>query len=257
MGGAEAEALRTAFSSSNFWSGISTIVAVGLFVELAVLLFFSKATPRSEWVLLLLATLLILIGVVGEYEFGSKAAQLSEKAVADAQRDAKQAEQRAEEANLALAQFKAPRAISPEQRDCIVEKMKEFAGQEYTGMIGSGVVDAQELWREIGLSLDLAGWKNWCCVSRPIDRLYGHEATIWQAPVGGVHIFWPTLGPNDLSRPLEEQRAKALKADGMRPPAQALAEALTAEGLPAFSGPMIDINNHPVVVISIGPKPQK
>jgi hypothetical protein len=63
------------------------------------------------------------------------------------------------------------------------------------------------------------------------------------------------LDPNDIKLPPEEQRAKALKADGMGPPAQALAEALTAEGLAAFSGLMI--NYHPVVVISIEPKPQK
>jgi hypothetical protein len=154
--------------------------------------------------------------------------------------------------------FKAPRTISPEQQKRITEKMKEFAGQEYTGMIGAGVADdSRDLWSEIGLALDLAGWKNWCCVSRPVDSNRGHPVTIWPAALGGVHVFWPSVGMSEMGLPPEERDARAQRADRMIPAAEALAEALTTEGLPAFAGPIEEVPNHPVVVISIGPKPQQ
>jgi hypothetical protein len=156
--------------------------------------------------------------------------------------------------SIDLAKFKAPREISPEQQKRITEKMKEFTRQEYTGWVTPGVVDAWMLWKEIGSSLDMVGWKFWCFISRPIDKLYGHEASIWQAPFRGVMIFWPIINPNEIGLPQEELQAKAGKADAMRPPAQALAEALTAEGLPAVGGPIAEVPNHPVVVVAIGPK---
>jgi hypothetical protein len=149
----------------------------------------------------------------------------------------------------------APRTLNDKERNRIAEKMKEFAGQEYTGWVAPGVLDAWMLWREIGSSLDMAGWKIWCCVSRPTVQLLGHEASVWQAPSGGVRIFWPTINPSEIALPQEELDAKALRADRMRPAAQALAKALTVEGLPAFGGPIAEIPNHPVVVVAIGPKP--
>jgi hypothetical protein len=134
--------------------------------------------------------------------------------------------------SIVTAQSKAPRAISVQERNRISAKMQAYAGEEYTGLIGSGVIDGWDLWREIALSLDLAKWKFWCCVSRPIDQLNGHEASVWQAPIGNIHIFWAT--------------------PGKRGAADALANALSAEGLRAFSGP-IDYG-YPVVVVAIGAK---
>jgi hypothetical protein len=154
--------------------------------------------------------------------------------------------------SIDLARLKAPRGISPEQQKQISEKVKEFAGQEYAGLVAPGVGDAWVLWERIAFSLDQAGWKFWCCVSRPIDRLYAHDASIWQGPPsGGVVMFWPAVMYERGIAP-EELQTRARKATG---PAQALAKALTAEGLTAFSSPRIDVNNHPVVVVAIGPKP--
>jgi hypothetical protein len=154
-------------------------------------------------------------------------------------------------------QLAAPREISPEEQNRITEKMKEFAGQEYAGLVAPGVGDAWLLWERIASSLDHAGWKFWCCISRPIDRLYGHEASIWQGPSGGVQIFWPVVIPNDRGLPTEELQTRARKAWGMHLPAQALAKALTAEGLTAFGFARIDVTYgvHPVVVVAIGPRP--
>jgi hypothetical protein len=106
----------------------------------------------------------------------------------------------------------APRTLNDKERNRIAEKMKEFTGQEDTGWVAPGVVDAWMLWSEIGSSLDMAGWKFWCCISRPIDKLYGHEASIWQAPFRGVMIFWPTI--NDRA-----PRGGVRAAVGLRSPA--------------------------------------
>jgi len=64
-----------------------------------------------------------------------KTNEISEQIIADTRK-------RAAAAELALAQVKAPRAITSEERNRIAKKMKEFADQEYAGPIGSGVVDA-------------------------------------------------------------------------------------------------------------------
>jgi hypothetical protein len=91
--------------------------------------------------------------------------------------------------SIDLAQLKAPRAISPDQRNRIAEKMKQFAGQQYTGLIGSGVADAGDLWREIGLSLDSAGWQFWCCIPKTIVRLSAHEVSITPVAPEGILIL--------------------------------------------------------------------
>ena len=115
-------------------------------------------------------------------------------------------------------QIKAPRSISLSERHRITAKMQAFAGQEYTGYVASGASDAGDLWREISLVLELAQWKPWCCLSRPITQAYGPVASIWEVPIGNIHIFWTS--------------------PAQQPAADALAKALSAEGLSAFSGPM-------------------
>jgi multidrug efflux pump subunit AcrA (membrane-fusion protein) len=100
-------------------------------------------------VVLILGAAAVLIGTIGAIvmsgvreQFANERISANETATAQAtaesdaaKRDAAAAteraalaEQRAAEANLELARFKAPRAISPEQRNRIAEKMKEFIG---------------------------------------------------------------------------------------------------------------------------------
>jgi hypothetical protein len=116
--------------------------------------------------------------------------------------------------SIVTAQSNAPRAISVQERNRISAKMQAYAGEEYTGLIGSGVTDGWDLWREIGLSLDLAKWNFWCCVSRPIDQPYGHEASIWQAPIGNIHIFY-TIPATPAMRGAADALANALSAEGL------------------------------------------
>jgi hypothetical protein len=100
---------------------------------------------------LLVFGILVVIGVGGESIFGIRAwwnnrklqsiqreidaqkTRLAQKeseafsaAIAAATQRAAEAEARAAEANLALAQFKAPRTITPQQRDRVVEAIRQF-----------------------------------------------------------------------------------------------------------------------------------
>jgi hypothetical protein len=143
-------------------------------------------------------------------------------------------------AQLELAKLKAPRAISPEQRVRISELMHEFAGQEYWGMVASDVADAWDLWREISLALDLAGWKRLPPPGLAVTQ-YGPPAGIPIAPQAGVMILFAGTSWNALhSR------------------AEALAKVLTEMGVLTGSGPAtghVDSTPNAMAVV-IGPKPQ-
>jgi hypothetical protein len=77
-----------------------------------------------------------------------------------AQERAKVAEQKAAEANLALAKFKAPRVLSSEQQRHIAGKLKQFAGTEFDAGVGpKGDPEPIYLARTIGSALGAAGWK--------------------------------------------------------------------------------------------------
>jgi hypothetical protein len=103
----------------------------------------------------------------GTAKANERIAELSTQAE-QLRKDTADATARALEAQVALEKFKAPRSISVEQRNRIVEEMKKFAGQQYFGMVASGIADAWDVWREISLSLELAGWKR---IPHPVCRL--------------------------------------------------------------------------------------
>jgi hypothetical protein len=152
------------------------------------------------------------------------------------------ATQKANEAALALEKFKAPRAISPEQRNRIAEEMKKFAGQEYFGMVASGVPDAWDIWRELSLSLELAGWKR-VSPPGPEARQYGPPAGIAAAPLSGVMVY---SGAGNAPPPF---------VAAMHERAKALAAKLTDESITTGAGFTGDISNPAAIAIVIGPKP--
>jgi hypothetical protein len=142
---------------------------------------------------------------------------------------------------VALEKFKAPRSISGEQRTRIVEEMKKFAGQEYFGMVASDVADAWDVWREISLSLELAGWKRIPPPGLQATQ-YGPPAGIPLAPQAGVMV----LSSAGKSSP-EETMALYGRA-------KALAAKLTDESIIAGAGFAADLNPN-IIAIVIGPKP--
>jgi hypothetical protein len=168
----------------------------------------------------------------------------TKRAIADsdvAKQGAAEANARAVEAQLALEKFKSPRAISVEQRNRIAEQMKQFAGQQYYGMVASDVADAWDVWREISLSLELAGWKRVPPPGLSVSQ-FGPPAGIALAPQAGVMV----IGSAGKSTPEEtmalHERAKALAAK------------LTDESIIAGPGFSIELEANTIAIV-IGPKP--
>ncbi len=76
IGGPEAEALRLFIAHNQSYSDWSTLVVVfGLIGDVAVIFLYTKDRPLSEILLSAFCTTIIILGVYGEYHFGSKAAQ--------------------------------------------------------------------------------------------------------------------------------------------------------------------------------------
>jgi hypothetical protein len=153
---------------------------------------------------------------------------------------AAEANARAEEAALALEKFKAPRSISVELRNRIVEQMKQFAPQEYTGRVSAGSDDAWDLWREISLALELSGWKSVPPIPPIGQPPYGPSATVTSAAMPGIIVWFPASGWSDI-RPKAVALAKALRDDG--------------NGILAAAGPTAE--NSKTITIEIGPNPHQ
>jgi hypothetical protein len=147
---------------------------------------------------------------------------------------------RVAEAQLELEKFKKPRSISVEQRNRIAEAMKEFAGQQYFGMVASGVPDAWDIWREISLSLEMAGWKRLPPPGLPVSQ-YGPPAGIPLAPQAGVMVISSVRNSTPEENMALHERAKALAAQ------------LTDESIVAGAGFSIELNPNTIAIV-IGPK---
>lgn len=152
-----------------------------------------------------------------------------------------EANAQAARAQLELEKFKRPRSISEEQRNRIAEKMTEFSGQQYFGTVANDIADAWDIWREISVSLELAGWNRQVPPGRTA-RQYGPEAGTAVAPQVGVMVLSPAT-----NAPSENMRLHNI--------AKALAAALTDEPITEVAGFAADISQPTAIAIVIGPKP--
>jgi hypothetical protein len=92
---ANPDALRAAFGAATSWNEWATALVVGgLIVEFLALLFFSKDMSRKEKALLAIGSVMVAVGVGGEYVFGGRAAsaakalqQASDEKIAGLERD--------------------------------------------------------------------------------------------------------------------------------------------------------------------------
>jgi hypothetical protein len=143
---------------------------------------------------------------------------------------------------IALETRIAPRFISVDARNRISEKMRPFSSQQYFGMLAD-VPDAWDIWREINLALELAGWQR-----LPPPGLATTHAGL--GPPAGIAI-----GPESGVMILYSARLFGM---ALRSRPQALADALRAEGIAAGAGLASgDVDNTPnAIAIVIGPKPQ-
>ena len=152
-----------------------------------------------------------------------------------------EANARVAEAQLALEKFKAPRTITVEQRNRIAGQMKQFAGQQYFGMVASDVADAWDIWREVSLSLELAGWTRLPPPGLAATQ-YGPPAGIALAPQAGVLVVSSAGKTSAEETMVTHERAKALAAK------------LTDESILAGAGFSTELPPRTIAII-IGPKP--
>jgi hypothetical protein len=143
MNDAALSVLRTAFDTANSWAGISAlIVAAGVFIELIVLFVFSKEIGKTEKSLLIFATALIVLGVVGEWWFGGEAATASETLQADAETKAANAMQAAGQANERATEFEKDAA---ELQSSAANAQKDAASaKERTASLEKEAAEANE-----------------------------------------------------------------------------------------------------------------
>jgi len=204
------------------------VLVVGLAIELInATIWFEGIKTIAE----MFAVFLIVIGVAGEVWFGNRARIAGDKQLTEYR-------MRIAEAQTELERLKAPRLLSEEQRVRITEKMRQFAGQEFSGAVTMGVSDAWTLWRVISTTLRDA---NWVMVPPSGQAAGDPPASIAITARPGIGIMFP---------------ANAHISEVM-PGAKALAEALAAEGFAAIDWPFHGVaaeTNPKSFRIEIGPK---
>ena|SRR5690242_14198526 len=133
-------------SSVSLWDGISFwLVAVG-----ATLAFLGAITAIQ-------ARRLNRVLITERAEVAKREKDANDKAIAEANARAKEAEARAVEANLALEKYKAPRTLSIEQRQRITDKLKQYAGQTFSLNVYNDP-EAVALLQVVRGTLTAAGW---------------------------------------------------------------------------------------------------
>jgi hypothetical protein len=214
----DAETLKSVFATNRNFAGWATIaVFVGLLGDIAVIFLFRTDKSRSETWLAFICTLIIAVGVYGEYNFGSKAAQAADQLQQLFERDIAFAKRDAAEAQLELAKFKAPREISLDQRKRIVSRCKGFPKTPFILLVDPSPEAVSFLAVIEDILVSSCGW------SPHSDNVFGFAVT---SPKGyQARILWGVSGVVLLSSPD--------RASDFGPPAKAVADALTAEGVKA------------------------
>ena len=156
-----------------------------------------------------IADSLVAIGVFGELLFsamGSKRLgelqRRSKLMVAELNTQAREANQKAQEAALALAELTAPRMLTTEQRGRIVDKLKQFSGTEYDITVSGVDPEILSFVFTIELILSTAGWAelNWQGDGQTLIRQEGQSlirigASVTNVVIGIDNPFGPKVLP--------------------------------------------------------------
>ena len=143
---------------------------------------------------------------------------------------------RAAQAQLELAELKAPRNVKPDQQAAVVDAIKGFSGQHYSGLLSSGP-DTQSFWTLLNAMLRKAGWRR---VSSGGVEVGNPPAGVGLNLLPGVYIGY--------AREEDEGRTAA---------AEKLAAALSLAGIAASAGVDTAASQDPRTIrIAIGVKPQ-
>jgi hypothetical protein len=141
-------------------------------------LMFDVTLPVAEFwfslsnLTLVVGVILVAVGPYGvvvkgsaKEHFADERISANEKETARAKESAAQADaraaeanQKAQEASLELARLKAPRGLTLEQRDRIVDKLKQFSGTEYDITVSDTDPEILNFVFTIEVVLSTAGW---------------------------------------------------------------------------------------------------
>jgi hypothetical protein len=156
----------------------------------------------------------------GASQASERLQQISDEKIALANARASEANQKAQEAALALAELTAPRMLTTEQRGRIVDKLKQFSGTEYDITVSGVDPEILSFVFTIELILSAAGWAelNWQGDGETLIRQEGQSLIRIGASVTNV-----VIGAH------VDQPPKFLEF------AQALSDALVNEGITATS----------------------
>jgi hypothetical protein len=189
-----------------------------------------------------LAIILVVIGV--GYEFVEKRFGAPLHQVIDDFKDAQIAKSNriAAEANLEVARLtleiekmKAPRTLTPEQREIIVRAMNAYSGQGFA-IKAAPDPEARELAKAIAMALISARWQ----AGHPLSAIQAGDIPMARGPVRGVEVEWQASS---------SQTTKEIGA--------ALAKVLEEQGLATSSGPNPQSLLYPNALgITVGTKPQ-
>lgn len=163
----EIQNLKESFERDGNWAELSAWAIIGgLALEVCLLLWFSKDRSSFETLSLIAANGIIAGGVFGEIHFGRRVAtvskrlqQISDEKVAEATARASEANQKAQEAILELAKFRASRTLTGQQMVRAAGKLKQFSGTEYDMALHSNDPELTGFLCFIETALLKAGWK--------------------------------------------------------------------------------------------------
>lgn len=203
------------------------VLLIGLGIELVYGLFFSNWSC-SEKMAIGAGNLLVVGGVWAEVHFGRKARIAGDTALETARARVAEAERETERIREKLA----PRTLTPDQQQSVVEAISAFAGQRYSAVIGSGSPDAETFGLLLVEVLRRAGW-----FRKP------HTGRLSSFPI--------VLG----SRPGVSVRYANWEDEGTRTAADKLTGALGLAGIVAKIGPEEENPEPNTIKITIGVKP--
>jgi hypothetical protein len=259
--------LEVAVKSANLWAGRSTLIlAIGILGEYALLPFLEK--KRWHRLAKIFFAVLVVAGIVGEYEFSSQIAQYAsdlqiisdhelagavatagkaidratnaETHLADANQKSSEAQRDAAQARLDLAKLKLPRSLGPDARRRVTSKVSRFAGKNFAFLV-FGDPESFSLLADIDASLKNAKWKR---TNTPagLGGDIGYKTADGQVPSIndiGLKVFAAPDDPASLAA------------------ITILAAAITAEGVPCephFSDWMKEHSLKDLVIVLIGKK---
>ena len=165
--------------------------------------------------------------------------EASRAEVAGANARVAEATQKAAEASLELAKFKAPRTLTKAQQAAITDRLRRFGGTQYDAGIGPAA-DPEPLYllRSTAASLANAGWVQ---VSWTGDPLMAYN----DPPM-------PSVGLTMVTNVIVDVHPEYW--DRLGPAAEALAQALSAQGIAAIADSQPTTIHAEVIHIRIGRK---